>query len=184
VENQTDEEIMCRLQNGDIEKSSILFERYHIKMYNYFLRNTFNKELSMDLSQNLFLRMLKYRKSYDSNMPFKTWLFSIARNLFLDSTKYKFRNMEPLEKVNVANLTENEYDQSEDEKLYRALAALSESDRELIELSRFPHLKYNEIASMMNLSEVNVKVRIHRAISRLREIYFKENMNEIIFQKN
>jgi RNA polymerase sigma factor (sigma-70 family) len=184
VENQTDEEIMCRLQNGDIEKSSILFERYHIKMYNYFLRNTFNKELSMDLSQNLFLRMLKYRKSYDSNMPFKTWLFSIARNLFLDSTKYKFRNMEPLEKVNVANLTENEYDQSEDEKLYRALAALSESDRELIELSRFQHLKYHEIASMMNLSEVNVKVRIHRAISRLREIYFKENMNEIIFQKN
>jgi RNA polymerase sigma-70 factor (ECF subfamily) len=184
VENQTDEEIMCRLQNGDIDKSTILFERYHIKMYNYFLRNTFNKDLSMDLSQNLFLRMLKYRKSYDSKMPFKTWLFSMARNLFLDSTKYKFRNMEPLEKVNVASLTENEYDQSEDEKLYRALAALSESDRELIELSRFQHFKYHEIASMMNLSEVNVKVRIHRAISRLREIYFKENMNEIIFQKN
>ncbi len=89
VIGQSDEMLMRMVQEGDIDKSAMLFERYYVKIYNYFLRNIFNRDLSMDLAQNTFFRMLKYHSPYKSNLPFNSWLFGIARNLLIDHVKGK-----------------------------------------------------------------------------------------------
>jgi RNA polymerase sigma-70 factor (ECF subfamily) len=65
-------------------------------------------------------------------------------------------------------------EQMEKEKnLHRSLAMLNEDQRELLVLTRFQHMKYEEVATLLDTSVANVKVRVHRAIQKLREHYFQ-----------
>ena len=65
-------------------------------------------------------------------------------------------------------------EQEENEKrLIRALAQLPDDYRELLVLTRFQHLKYEEVAGFLNMTVANVKVKVHRAIGQLRVNYFE-----------
>lgn len=176
--SQSDEVIMTKVQQGDLEKSAILFERYQTKVYNYFLRICFNEQLSMDLSQNTFYRMLHYRNSYNSDFSFKSWLFGIARNVFLDHVQSKHSKTDSLESIKREQQTDKNkaIDKFENEALYEALDKLSSEEREIIVMSRFQNIKYNEIAEIQGLSLSAVKVKVHRAIKKLREFYFKDDV--------
>ena len=57
--------------------------------------------------------------------------------------------------------------------LYEALEQLSPEEREIIELSRFQGLKYQEISEITGNSVTAIKVKVHRAIHKLREFYFE-----------
>jgi len=57
--------------------------------------------------------------------------------------------------------------------LYEAMALLSEEQREIIELARFQGLKYQEISKITGNSVPAIKVKVHRAIKKLRELYFE-----------
>ena len=70
----TDEHIMSQVSQGDIRQSGLLFERYQTKMYNFYLRNTRDIELSKDLTQQVFIKLIKYRKSYKNQNSYKIWL--------------------------------------------------------------------------------------------------------------
>ncbi len=167
---------MAEVKKGDLDKSAILFERYQLKVYNYFLRICFNEQLSMDLSQNTFYRMLHYRKSYKPELSFQTWLFGIARNVLLDNTKDKHSKTDSIDNIKYAQQTENNevLMKFENESLYSALNQLDAEDREIIVMSRFQNIKYNEIAEIQGITLSSVKVKVHRAIKKLREFYFKE----------
>ena len=142
--NQSDEILMKCVQQGDLDKSAVLFERYQTKVYNYFLRITFDEQLSMDLSQNTFYRMLNYRSSYKNDLSFKSWLFGIARNVFFDTTKNKHTTTDPIEKIKAEDKSETNtaMQQFENEALYSALNQLTIEEREIIVMSRFQNIKY------------------------------------------
>ena len=55
---------MQHVKDGNLSEMSELFERYNVKLYNYFLKLTRNKLISQDLTQNLFYRMIRYKNSY------------------------------------------------------------------------------------------------------------------------
>jgi RNA polymerase sigma-70 factor (ECF subfamily) len=65
-------------------------------------------------------------------------------------------------------------EQDEKEKiLQRSMARLSEEHRELLVLTRFQQMKYEEVAQIMDTTVANIKVKVHRAIIKLREVYFE-----------
>jgi len=64
VENTPDEKIMQNVRDGNIAEMSVLFERYHLRLYNFFLKMGLQKDISQDLTQNLFYRIIKYRRTY------------------------------------------------------------------------------------------------------------------------
>ena len=64
--------------------------------------------------------------------------------------------------------------QEELEHLQKALLKLSNSDRELIVMHRFQEIKYDQIAQIIGSKENAVKVRVHRALKKLKEIYFQK----------
>ena len=80
----TDEMIMEAVRNGDLQQASVLFERYNKQIYNFLARMTMSKVLAEDLTQNVFLRMIKYRNSYRDGNKFHSWIYQIARNVFSD----------------------------------------------------------------------------------------------------
>lgn len=174
----TDEMIMEAVKSGDLQQASVLFERYNKRIYNFLARMTMSNVLAEDLTQNVFLRMIKYRSSYREGNKFHSWIYQIARNVFSDHYqmhKNKFARFVDVEKIGDSLADKEEgIEQDEREKiLHRSLALLNEEQRELLILTRFQHLKYEEVAVIMDTTVANIKVKVHRAIQKLREHYFQ-----------
>jgi RNA polymerase sigma factor (sigma-70 family) len=174
----TDEILMQNVKEGNISEMSVLFERYHLRIYNFFFRLTFDMDVSQDLTQNLFYRMIKYKNSYKSDYTFKSWIFQIARNLHADYCKEEKRAEELFMKtdkfiVEPADEAEG-YHEDDYDRLEKAISDLSDEQKEIIVLSRYQGLKYEEISAITNQSVAAIKVAMYRAIRQLRGIYFKQ----------
>jgi RNA polymerase sigma-70 factor (ECF subfamily) len=101
----------------------------------------------------------------------------LARNVHIDYCRKQQKVSDKfvqVEEYDVNILEESvPYREEEYERLDRALAKLSPDQKEIIILSRFQGLKYEEISSIQNLSVSAIKVQMHRAIKQLRQHYFK-----------
>ncbi|WP_250630771.1 RNA polymerase sigma factor [Rhodoflexus caldus] len=178
----TDEEIMLAVSRGSPEQASELFERYHVKLFNFFLRLAGDRETAQDLTQNVFVRLIRYRSSYQEGRPFRAWVYQIARNVWQNHWKASAIGrtvpLKPAHAPPAEHTPESRAMQTEQlQHLQKALDMLPPEQRELLVMSRYQELKYDEIGQLMGLSLSAVKVKIHRAIHRLREIYFKMEGN-------
>lgn len=174
----TDNQLMRQVRDGDLDKLSILFDRYNTKLYNYFLRMTNSKVFSEDLVQEVFLRMLKYRHTYRGDGKFTSWMFHISRNAHIDYAKKQNREQQfddiEGELVSQDSSHHEIFEQDQEAKLLRAaLARLPIEKREVLVLSRFQNMKYEQIAELQRCRVGTVKARVHRAIKQLRDIYFE-----------
>lgn len=174
----TEESLMEAVKDGDLQKASLLFDLYNRRLYGFFTRLTFDRELGRDLTQNVFYRLIRYRHTYKEGMAFQSWIFQMARNVYADHYKKNrmlfsdFDNME--DQVEKSANFLDDMERSEKEKLLNeAMARLAPDQREILVLSRFEHMKYEEIAGIMDLTVANVKVKVHRAILKLKKIYFQ-----------
>lgn len=163
---------MLRVRDGVGEMLGVLFNRYHSPLYNFYCKLTGDRTLSEDLVQEVFFRILKYRQTYRPGTPFRAWVYQIARNTRVDH----FRKQKPeveweVEMSPAVAPTDSAQQKQEAELLHRALLELSEEKREVLVLSRFQELKYEEIARLMGCEVNTVKVRVHRALQELRHIF-------------
>lgn len=169
---------MEHVKDGNLAEMSVLFERYHLKIYNFFLKLTMKKDISQDLTQNLFYRIIKYKKTYKNEYSFKCWMYQMARNLFKDYYNDEKKSDDLFNKTEnypFEVIDESDAYQEEDyERLEIALSGLRTEHKEIIVLSRFQGLKYEEISAITNQSVPAIKVAMHRAIKQLRGIYFKQ----------
>jgi RNA polymerase sigma factor (sigma-70 family) len=178
VADISDEIIMQRVKEGNLAEMSVLFERYHLRMFNFFLKMCTKKDISQDLTQNLFYRMIKYKHTYKNEYCVKSWIYQMARNLHADYRKQQRKTEESIlniDKYPADVIDDKESFMEEDyERLEQAISTLSDDQREIIVLSRYQGLKYEEISVIVNQSVPAIKVAMHRAIKQLRGIYFKQ----------
>jgi len=174
----TDEEIMEAVKNGDLQQASLLFERYNKRLFNFLARMASDRSVAEDLTQNVFLRLIRYRNSYRDGMKFQSWIYQVARNVFSDH--YQASKNRKSDFINIENVSDHIMDPEEDKQrdeneqvLQRSLSLLNEEQRELLVLTRFQHMKYEEVAAVMDTTVANIKVKVHRAIAKLREHYFQ-----------
>src|SRR5260221_10598900 len=78
---------MMQVRNGEIEMLGILYERYRMRLFNFFVRLTGSSSLSEDLVHDVFLRVLKYRHTFETGKPFRTWMYQVARNVHVDFSR-------------------------------------------------------------------------------------------------
>jgi RNA polymerase sigma factor (sigma-70 family) len=169
---------MRNVRDGDVGKLAVLFERHHVALFSYYFRLTRKRDLSEDLVQEVFLRILKYRRTFRGDGQFTTWMYSIARNAHIYHHRKWYRE-QPLqhgrdgeEDEEIAD-TAHADDREEKELLQQALANLPDDKRELIILSRYQDLKYSAIGELLGCTEETVKTRIHRAMKALKEEFLK-----------
>jgi RNA polymerase sigma-70 factor (ECF subfamily) len=146
------------------------------KLFSYLMRATGDYHLSMDIMQESFLRCFdKYRnKTINSSL-----LYKIARNALIDFRR-RDRRKDSLKKDVADQTADQENDFRVKEKYRKVLTAMKklESDeREILALVLTEDMKYKEIASIMGINEGNVKVRVHRARLKLKEL-LQENRHE------
>jgi len=170
----TDEQIMDAVKNGELAQASVLFERYNKRIFNFLRQLCNDAMLAEDLTQNVFLRMIKYRSSYREGHRFQAWIYQMARNVFADHYQAnKNKAFVDVEKMSDHFADTDEHDDEREALLHRSLAKLNDEQRELLVLTRFQQLKYEEVAEIMNTTVANIKVKVHRAIGKLREVYFE-----------
>jgi RNA polymerase sigma-70 factor (ECF subfamily) len=174
----TDEALMTAVRTGDLAKLGILFERYHLSLFDFLARMTGDRAAAEDLVQDIFVRILKYRATFRDGGSFETWLYRIARNARADYFRRRTVS-EPLEgealdrpepQPGPARRLEADRERA---RLERALMLLREDKRELLVLARYQDLKYEQIADVLGIDVGAVKVRVHRAIRELRDIFLQ-----------
>lgn len=169
---------MNQIQRGDTAKMGVLYERHKQDLFAYFYRLTCNRSKSEDLVQNTFMRMLTYCHRFRGDGQFKYWMFSIARNIWIDSYRkfnplYKGRELTEVDRKYLVDQEDPQVTYERQERidiLQKALNGLSPEKREAIVLSRFHAMKYHEIALLANCTENTVKSRVRRGIEELKEI--------------
>ena len=167
-----DEELMFHVRNGTGEMLGVLYSRYQSPLFNFYCKLTGNRSLSEDLVQDVFFRILKYRQTYKPGTSFKTWMYQIARNARLDNIRKQRPQVEIEDSLlPVVMPRDNAQQTQETALLHKALMQLPEEKREVLVLSRFQELKYEEIAKLLGCQPNAVKVKVFRALKDLREIY-------------
>ena len=133
-----------------------------------------DKAISEDLTQNVFVKVMKYRTSYKGG-KFVSWIFRIARNLFSDHYQKQKMTQNNIDATYVEDdMIGVDENRTEDvSHLYQALNHLKVEDRELIVMNRLQGIKYDRIAEITESTEGAVKVKVHRIINKLRTVYFE-----------
>ncbi len=165
----TDREIVNSILAGDKEKFSVLVRRYTSDVLACVMSLTKRKELSIELTQQTFVRAYE-RLEYFRSESLKGWLLTIAWHLatdVLDAEKRR-RNV-PVERIGDA--IEEQYSAEHEQQLQsmeRAIEALPADDRDIIRMHYFEKRQTKEIAAKKGISQSNVLVRLHRIRERLR----------------
>src|SRR5262245_5541205 len=166
----TDEELMSQVREGAGEMLGTLFDRYHGRLFSYFVRLTGDRTLSEDLVQDVFYRILRRRHTYRPGSPFRPWMYQIARNARNDNFRRR-PEVEFEEQMADPILPKDELaDREQNQLLHRALLQLPEDKREVLLLSRFEEMKYSEIAEMLGCEVGTIKTRVFRALQELRQL--------------
>lgn len=179
LEALSDNFLMVQVREGDLDRLGLLFERYKKPLFGFFYGLNREQELSEDLVQNTFLRILKYRHLFRGEGEFRAWMFQIARNVNHDHHRAnKIKVKEELNDwQNKLGHQENQVTEmvkaDDEQRLSLALERLPTEKREVLLLSKFQEKKYQEIGEILGCSEGAVKVKVFRALQELREVYKK-----------
>ena len=177
MEALSDNRMMEKVRDGDLDRLGLLFERYKRPLYGFFYGLNREQELSEDLVQNTFLRILKYRHLFRGDGDFRSWMFHIARNVNNDHyRKNKLNLKDDLEKwqerlSNDENRSTEIQQEEEQQMLSMAMDRLSVDKREILLLSKYQEKKYHEIGEILGCTEGAVKVKVFRALQELRVIF-------------
>lgn len=175
----SDEALMAAYQYGNARAFEVLFGRYQDRLYGYFVRRFRDRELAADLFQRTFLRVHRARKRYDAERSFATWVFGIASNLGKDELKRRDRRPgdvywaapEDAPARATTGTPEGHLIAKEGtRRIEEALAALPDSQREVIVLHKIEGLSFPEIAEALDENVEAVKSRAFRGYRALRRI--------------
>lgn len=142
-----------------------MFERHHLAIYRYLFRMLGSRDRAEEMTQDVFVRVLKGASRYEDRAQERAWLFRIARNLRLDELRRVRRtpaiqDEEPLQPPQQALRA----------SLRQALAMLPDDEREAFVLAEVVGLSYSEIADACSTTPAAVRSRIYRARMQLRAV--------------
>lgn len=171
---------MLKVREGNLEHLGLLFERYKKVLFGFFYNQNHNQDLSEDLVQTVFERILRYRKGFKGDGEFKVWMFHIARNVNIDH----YRKNKRFQKEDIdewgdrlgdgTGNSEEAIKKAEELKMLQmAIGRLDLEKREVIMFSKIDGLKYAQIGKILNCTEGAVKVKVFRAMKALRSEFLK-----------
>ncbi len=176
-----DEESLVRqAQDGSIaafEQIIVLYQKRIFKMAYGYLKN---QEDAKEVVQETFLRLYKAIGAYREGNRFSSWLYRIATNLCVD--QYRKNKLRSQREGDTDNLVGDHYQVAETEdpelhmanetmktQIHQAVSKLSKQEKKVFMLKHFSHMKYQEIAEVMDISVGTVKSTHHRAVTNLKK---------------
>jgi len=157
------------------------FEPLYTKYYEQILKFVYKRIEHLDdvreVTSIIFTKaLINIGKYKDQGFPFSSWLYRIAINeinqFYRDSKKVRLISMDDEGLNNIAHETGNQKEELI-HNLKKALLHLSEEDFMLLELRYFENHSFAEVGQILNITEVNAKVKTYRVLDKLKVIYAK-----------
>jgi RNA polymerase sigma-70 factor (ECF subfamily) len=183
--DDSDERLMLRYQEGDVQAFEQLLERHRKKLFGYLLRMLRNREQAEDAFQEVFLRIVKSRMRYQPSATFTQWMYTIAHNLCVDRFRrsgiVKTESMDKSEgedsdrsladRLASSNPSPEESAASAEQRsvLEGAIMSLSPDNREVFLLRERQGLSFKEIARSLDIPVNTAKSRMRYAFEGLRK---------------
>lgn len=195
VEKLTDMEIIHEVLGGNVDLFEVLIRRYNSSLYRIGRTYRFNHQDTEDLMQDSYISAYRNLKSFENRSAFKTWISRIMFNqCYQRLHKPSFKNeiiTDDLqsEKSNVMfhNKSKNEntpVNQELGHVIENAIHEIPEDYRIIFTLRELNGLSVAETAETVHISESNVKVRLNRAKTMLRNEIEKMYSPQEIFEFN
>ena len=188
----SDRKLLKKVRDGDSEALSEMISQYYSDIFRFCLYMIQNQKDAYDITQETFLKFIKYGTSYRRN-NLKGYLLTIARNLCFDyfhreketkenTCSYEEENERKSLRINVYGQNVREYRVSQgnmrddlkelEDYLYlkELLNNLSPEIREVVILRAYEELKFKEIAEMMNCSLSTAKSRYRIGIQQMKKM--------------
>jgi RNA polymerase sigma factor (sigma-70 family) len=181
LEELSDGDLIRMVKAGDDSALGVLLRRHRDALYRFCLHLTHNRDDAEDVCQESMARAITRVDALQTGSAFRSWLFSIARNLSIDSHRYRKRVCalpdEELAPLPLPLHHESPYDRVEVHEEYQtvaqALSRLKKNHQTVLVLREVEGLSYADIAARLDLSQAAVETLLFRARKRLREEYTK-----------
>ncbi|MBX7095749.1 MAG: sigma-70 family RNA polymerase sigma factor [Flavobacteriales bacterium] len=164
----------------DPSRFAPLYDRHYKLIFLFIHHRVRDKELTADLTAQVFLKaMLNLSKYVDRGHPFSSWLYRIALNeVNMHYRKAKkecdieIRESDAVEMMDEMNET---YSEENCTRILQVLGEMNEELSSLIELRFMQRLSFQEIAGMYDITEANAKMKVYRALEKLKQLYQKSH---------
>jgi len=162
-----------RVKAGDYRSFSHIVSEYQQMVFTIALKIVNNREDAEDISQEIFIKVFKSLNSFKEESEFSTWLYRIAYNTTLSEMRKRkivFSSFDDFSTLKDEEIDDNIEDLATEEKilyLEQALKTLPAEDALLITMFYLDNQSIEEISRISNLSQANVKVKLHRIRKKL-----------------
>jgi RNA polymerase sigma-70 factor (ECF subfamily) len=167
--------LLTRCRQGDALSWEALVRRYQARVYGFALHYLRDREDARDTAQEVFIKMYRHLNEFRDGQAFLPWMMRLARNCCID--RIRSRRARPLDLAATTEGVERASTDASPERslledarrslLYRALATLTATSREIVLLKDIQQLRLTEISTRLGLPVGTVKSRSNRARSEL-----------------
>ncbi len=175
MNRHTDQHYIQKTLQGDTNSFSVLIDRYQNLVFTVVLRVVKVREEAEEVAQDTFLKAFESLDSYRGESKFSSWLYSIAYRKALDRVR-KNNRMKPVELVE--DITEKNVEdidnalhfleqKERNDTIRKCIEQLPEQEGAIITFYYFDDMSVREISKITNLTEDNVKVKLHRSRKKL-----------------
>lgn len=170
-----------RLKSGDAEAFGFFYDQYVKQIYRFIMIKVSDRSLAEDMTQEVFLKTWQHLVDQRSLSNFRAFIFRIARNIVIDH--YRKLNIQSLpldyaeeveEEIVVADQVESSLDAA---ALLKHLRLLKSEYQEALILRYVEEMSLDEIAEVLQKDKANVRVILHRAINKLKQVIKNNNLN-------
>ena len=158
----------------------LLFEQYHLPVFNYVRQLTGDSDWANDLTQEAFLRLYQSRERLREVKNHRAWLYRIASNVAFSALKrrHRFRWLPWLDEDARLQADDPMKDIARQDAVRQALRQIKPIYRATLILYSQYDLNVREVAEILEISESNVKVRLYRARKLFQVAYDREQKGE------
>lgn len=167
--------LAVRMQRGDRRAAESMYDELASKAYGFMFSRTGVREISEDLVQQLFLRLIEKIESFDAERGhFVVWFWQMARNLLIDhyrekkSVPFSMYEEDQLEAMAVTEMPDMQ-DRLDYRRLQEFLATLGSEEQELFELRYVASLSYREIAALLGKSAGSLRIAAMRIKEKIKK---------------
>jgi len=175
MEQQNEMECIRRILEGETEPFSYFLQRYSRPIHSMIVRIVPCREDAEELTQDTFIKAFKKLDTYKGDCSFSTWLYRIAYNTAVSATRKRRMWFPVLDEKKIENVPDeavdaflnNEEDEVLLQKLEQAIELLNMEERALITLYYTDEKSIIEVASILQLTSENVKVKLYRVRKKI-----------------
>ena len=175
MELYTDTYYIQRIQAGDVACFACLLDKYSRPIHSLILKVVRSQEEAEELAQDTFMKVFKNLASFKGDCSFSTWIYRIAYNTAVSETRRRKREWACIDQARLANLPDSEAERMDAwegrqeylDALARAVGELEPEERALVTLFYYEEYSVSECAGITQMSESNIKVRLHRIRKKL-----------------